>query len=417
LKILLTNSHTGIHTGSGIQLFMLARELKKRGHEVSAAFNLRAGEGSAPSPELIRLREAGVKAVLLPFAKLKYSYTLPVLMQFGNYLWENDFDVVHSFAGKDFNYVFILSWFVPMGALILNRGTCVPLDVFNSIKYRSGRVKSIIAVSEAVKDVLIKSGRVRPEKIRVIYSGFDPDTFNPGIDGAAVRKELGLPLDAPVIGTVGSLRFKSGHLKGGMELLSAARLILNERPQARFLLVGDINLDRFRHEAGPMGIEKSFLLTGFRRDVARMMAACDFTLVPSIRAEGLTGVIRESMAMKKPVVATDVGGNRELVADNETGFLVRARDPEALARAAILMLGESAKVRAMGEAARQKVEKLCSLKARVDAIEKIYSQALSMNPSPRHPNFMQRGINQMVRPFIRRLKNHITAMDATAGED
>ncbi|HUT53773.1 MAG TPA: glycosyltransferase family 4 protein [bacterium] len=407
LKILLSNSHPGLHTGSGIQLFLLARELVRRGHEVTAAFNRKAG-AAGPAPELSRLREAGVKVALLPFAKLKYSYTIPVLMEFGQYLWDHDFDVVHSFAGKDFNYVFILSYFAPMGALILNRGTCVPLDVFNSIKYRSGRVRKIIAVSEAVKDTLVQSGRIRLDKIQVIYSGFDAEAFDPGIDGGAVRSELGLPLYVPVIGTVGSLQFKRGHLKGGMELLTAAGLILKERPEARFLLVGEINRERFEKAAGPLGIADRFLLTGFRRDVARMMAACDFIIVPSVRAEGLTGTIRESMAMKRPVVATDVGGNRELVTDGETGFLAPPSDPAALARGALQLLSDRARTRAMGQAARQKVERLCSLTARVDAIEKIYRYALESSPSPRRPNFLQRGIHNMIQPLLQRFNNYMT---------
>ncbi len=406
LKILLSNSHTGIHTGSGVQLYLLARELRRRGHEVTAAFNRKA-DAAGPAPELDRLREAGVKVALLPFAKLKYSYTIPVLMEFGQYLWDREFDVVHSFAGKDFNYLFIISYFVPAGALILNRGTCVPLDVFNSIKYRSRRIRKIVAVSEAVKDTLVKSGRVKPDKIRVIYSGFDAEAFDPAIDGGAVRSELGLPREAPVIGTVGSLRFKSGHLKGGMELLRAAGLILKERPEARFLLVGDINRERFEKSAGPLGIADRFLLTGFRRDVARMMAACDFTIVPSIRAEGLTGTIRESMAMKRPVVATDVGGNRELVADGETGFLAPPSDPAALAQGALRLLRDRQKIRAMGEAAREKVERLCSLTARVDAIEKIYYEAVESSPA-RRANFLQRSAHVMAQPLLRHLKNHLT---------
>lgn len=387
LKILLSNPHLGIGTGSGVQLYQLARELVRRGHSVSAMFKRKVHTPPGLPPTLNKLQDAGVRVLQFPFAKLKYRFTLPSLRELGRFLAAERFDLIHTFAGMDLDFFYLLSCLQPVGVLIANRGVSSPLDRFNRIKYRSRRVSRIIAVSESVKQVLVKSGRIPPEKIVVCYGSTDLTVFDPDrIDGAEVRHELGLPLSAPVIGAIGAIRFQPGHFKGGMDLLAAARIILARHPETRFLLVGSIDRDKFAREAGRLGIAPSFVLTGFREDVPRMLAACDFTVCASVRDEGLTGTVRESLAMKRPVVSTDVGGNRELVIEGQTGLLVPPGEVDALARAALRLLADPALRNAMGEAGRKKVEECCSLPARVDRIENLYYEALRVGgPSRRFP--------------------------------
>ena len=271
--------------------------------------------------------------------------------------------------------MFILSWFLPM-TLVSNRGTAAPLDVFNSIKYRSSHVTRILAVSEAVKQVLCKSGRIFPEKIEVIHSAVDLDDFDPALDGRPVRGELGLPAGAPVVGVIGSLRFVPGHLKGGMELLAAARTVIAACPQTRFLIVGAVDRELFRRAADPSVVDR-FIFTGFREDVPRMMAACDLIASSSTRLEGLASVLREALAMKKPVVATDVGGNRELVVPDQTGLLVPPGDPEALARAIITLQQNPELAASLAAAGRKLVEEEFSLTARVERVEGLYYRAVA----------------------------------------
>lgn len=397
LRILFSTPHSGLQTGSGIQLYLLARELIRRGHQVCAAFKNKVGGSEEPDPTLKKLEAAGVKVIRVPFAKLKYWFTLPALLELGAYLFEQEFDIVHCFAGMDLNYFFLLSWFVPLGAIIANRGTFEPLDIFNSIKYRTGRIKRILAVSEAVKTSLVKSGWVPADKIEVSYSAADLSWFDPELDDRPVRAELGLSPDDQVIGAIGSFRFSPGHLKGGMELLAAARLILEKHPCTRFLLVGGINRELFLQAAEKLGIADRFTLTGFREDVPRLLAACDLTLVPSIYAEGLNGTIREALAMKKPVVATDVGGNSELVLNGVTGRLVPPADPSALAAAACELLEQPALRTAMGEAGRKKVEACCSLAAKAERIEKIYYESLPPDLKSPRPRSWQLGIHRIHR--------------------
>ena len=397
LKILLSNPHVGIGTGSGVQLYLLARELVKRGHRVSAMFKRKMAAPEHWSPTLDKLAAAGVEVLQFPFAKLTHRFTLPSLLELAAFLESEKFDIIHTFAGMDLDFFFILSYLQPLGVLIANRGMSDPLDRFNSIKYRSGRVARIIAVSESVKQIMVRSGRIPQDKIAVCYGSTDLEAFDPGLDGAPVRAELGLPASAPVIGAIGALRFQPGHFKGGMDLLLAARKILARHPEARFLLVGSIARENFEQEAGRLGIAESFVLTGFREDVPRMLAACDFTVCASVRAEGLTGAVRESLAMKKPVVSTDVGGNRELVLDQRTGLLVPPSDPEALAGAAGRLLEEPKLRTALGEAGRRKVEECCSLKARVDRIEGLYYQAVEPAGSRPAPNFLMRAVYSLAR--------------------
>jgi len=119
-----------------------------------------------------------------------------------------------------------------------------------------------------------------------------------------------------------------------------------------------------------------FIFTGFRTDIPELLAAMDLTVCSSIRGEGLTGTIRESLAMRVPVITTDVGGNRELVRDDETGYVVPAKDSSVMAERILSLLRNPGRRREMGFAGRKLVEEIADNKKRVDTVLSLYKACM-----------------------------------------
>lgn len=194
-------------------------------------------------------------------------------------------------------------------------------------------------------------------QVLAIGNGVDPKCFDPAArrPREEVRAELGLPIDAPVIGMVGRLVAE----KGVREFLAAAEILMSQFPHAHFLLVGerlasdhaDPVEDTVTHAKSRLGTK--LIMTGMRRDIPDLMGAMDVFCLPSYR-EGMPRTIIEAMMSGLPVVATDIRGSREEVVANVTGLLVPVRDAEALAKALAQIIDAHADARAMGEAGRKR---------------------------------------------------------------
>ncbi len=131
-----------------------------------------------------------------------------------------------------------------------------------------------------------------------------------------------------------------------------------------------------RLECQEMGIADRVIFTGFRQDVPNLLAAMDLTVIASYAGEGLTGAVRESLAMKKPVVATDAGGMQEIVRDGINGKLVPRKDPAALTAAIAELLDNNKLRRQMGEAGYHLILEKFSCQKRIERIEQLYLEAV-----------------------------------------
>ena len=187
-----------------------------------------------------------------------------------------------------------------------------------------------LSVSSIIIDKAVAAGIDRREKFTTVYSGMELDWFLQSKASAAeVRRELGIPEGAPVVGKIARLF----PLKGHDELMDAAPEIVRRQPDVRFLLVGDgILYDRLRERAAKAGILENFVFAGLmkRERIPEMLAAMDVVVHTSLR-EGLARVLPQALAMGKPCVSFDIDGAPEVVIDGETGYLVRAYDYETLA--------------------------------------------------------------------------------------
>jgi len=181
------------------------------------------------------------------------------------------------------------------------------------------------------------------------------------------------PAAAPVVGTIGRLATK----KGQADLLEAAPLVLDRVPAATFLLVGDGPLrGDLERRARELGIADRVRFRGAVPDGAAVLPELSVFALPS-HMEGMSNGLLEAMAAGLPVVATDVGGNPEVVVDGETGFVVPPRDPAALAEAILVLLKDPDRGRAMGAAGRARVAEHYTVQRMVARLEALYASLLA----------------------------------------
>lgn len=176
----------------------------------------------------------------------------------------------------------------------------------------------MVAVSEDLKRFITKNVGVPSERIKVIYNGQDVLPRMALEKKRRLQDELGLGEDEQLVGMVGSLYPVKGH----KYLLAAVPRILKAHPHTTFLIVGRGELaSQLKEEVKRSGLEKQVRFLGFREDVSALLSLMDIFVLPSL-SEGLSIALLEAMTAGKPVIATSVGGNPEVVVDGETGFLV-----------------------------------------------------------------------------------------------
>lgn len=241
-------------------------------------------------------------------------------------------------------------------------------------KFAFRQANAIVANSEAVKNYLIGEG-VPGEKIRVIYNGLDLDRLTPKLtDRKAICAELNLPPDENIkfITLVANLRHE---VKNQAMLLRAAAKVLEKFPNAHFVLAGEgEQRESLEKLANELKIAENVHFIGRCTQIPELLSVSFAGALTSFN-EGFSNAILEYMAAGLPVVATDVGGAREAVLENETGFLVESGDDRALAERLIELLENEEKARRFGANGRKRVEEKFSCAAQLENTLKLYGKA------------------------------------------
>lgn len=308
---------------------------------------------------------AGIPHVALP---MRHALDLASVLALARLVRAHDIQVVHCHKGKARTLALLAGLLTRIPVLVLNRGVSFPLDRWNRLGYVTPRVTAVVAVCESIKRRLAASG-VPAEKIEVIYSGTDLARFHPGVDGSAVRHELGLEVGQALITQIGIRSWR-----GNEDVLDAMVRVHRDAPHARLLLVGapPARIVSLGDKARARGLGGAVTVLGHRADVPEILAASDLVVDASYAGLGLTGSIREALAVETPVIATDLEGMPELITDGETGLLVPPRNPQALAQAMLRVLENPARAKAMARAGRKRVESQFSLDAKLDRTEALY---------------------------------------------
>ena len=229
--------------------------------------------------------------------------------------------------------------------------------------------KKCIANCNAVREQAIQQENLPPGKIEVIYNGLDLSEYQQTLKNESLREELGVVNGVPLVGLIANFNFE---IKGHIYFLGSAKKILEKVPNAKFVLVGDGAL-RLRYEevARELNIKKDVYFLGKRTDVPAIISSLDVSVLSSTN-EGFSNVIMESMAAGKPVVATNVGGSKEMIKDGITGYLVPPADSNAMANAIMDLLKSPEKAVAMGGMGRKVVQEKFTVETMVKKYEELY---------------------------------------------
>ena len=217
-------------------------------------------------------------------------------------------------------------------------------------RWKQRQVDCFIAASEAIRQMLIADG-VPAERAITVHEGIDVEHVlaAPPVN---VHETFWLPHHAPVVGNVAAL---VPH-KGQRFLVEAAHLVVQEIPDARFVILGEGELrDGLERQVRDRHLEKHVLLPGFRTDVLGCMKGFDLFAMSSV-TEGLGTSLLDAMACSRAVVATRAGGIPEVVDDGVSGCLVPPRDHQALAHAIVGLLKDDGLRKRMGEAGLARVK-------------------------------------------------------------
>ena len=229
-----------------------------------------------------------------------------------------------------------------------------------------------MAVSEDLKRFVMDKIGIPDTNVQVIYNGVHSGSFVSEKEIVRGRIELGLKDGDHVIGAVGNLYPVKGH----QYLLKAMPVVLQQYPSATLVLVGRGDLEAsLKEQANQLGIEKQVRFLGLRQDIPNLLAIMSIFVMPSL-SEGLSVALLEAMVAGRPVVATRVGGNAELVLNGETGILVASKDSEALAAAICKLLGNKAMREEFGRKAVTRAEERFSARQMADNYRTLYNDLL-----------------------------------------
>lgn len=229
----------------------------------------------------------------------------------------------------------------------------------------------VLVNSKAIHDRIIEQGSARANKIVVIRNGVLGARASREHAREGLCRELGLDSETTtLVGFVARIQPVKGH----RFFIEAAARISANHTGVHFVLVGDGPLKlEIESQAAQLGIMDRVHLLGDRTDVATLVSAFDLLVLASLH-EGLPNAVMEAMAAGVPVVATAVGGTKELIADGETGYLVPPGDPEALAERTLFALRDGQNRETIVAGARRRVTSAFGMHLMVESVERLYDE-------------------------------------------
>jgi glycosyltransferase involved in cell wall biosynthesis len=327
-------------------------------------------------PYVGRFKELGVPVFEVPFTAVSPRSLLRLL----GMMKRDGIDLVHVHGRKAAFYGRLACWLAQKPVIYSFHGLhyqkhslllrTLYLGVERALRKRTDR---FINVSHSERHACLALGLLDPHRSSVICNGIDWQAFDAiTVDARDMKADLGFEPCDLVVGSVAKFDVQ----KAQDDLAAAIPMVLAKCPRAKFLFVGDGNLrPQIERQVERLGVDRRVVFTGYRDDVAMLLKSIDVVALPS-RWEGLSLALLEAMACRKPVVATRVTGNVDVVIDGETGFLVPRGVPQALAERIVLLL-QDARLRAeFGRNGRERVEKEFSLERMVAQMRSVYQDLL-----------------------------------------
>ncbi len=355
--------------GGQAVLLSLAKGLDKTRFEVEVA-----AQGGGPLEDAAR--EAGLPFRPLPFGR---RMTPGLVRRIARALKPNPPDILHTHGGIAGLYGRLAARRAGIKAVVHTIHGIHYLHYRNSAarcafvlleRICSRRTDAVVLVSQADLDEAGQRRLAPAAKLKLVRNGIDlAELASPAFAERAAAARLRLSLEPPIIGTVSRLH----RQKGVVHLMRAVPAILEAHPEGRIIVVGGGELEpELRAEVGRLRLDRRFALLGSRSDARELMSLFDVFVLPSLW-EGLPLVLIEAAASGKPIVATDIGGSREIISHGETGLLVPPADPAALAAAVNRLLGDPALAARLAAAAKSSIPPRFTLERMIAEYSEIYS--------------------------------------------
>ena len=368
MKILEIISSKSAGGGSQEHTRFLSLGLQKKGHKVKvicrpgSLFKAYRDEGLDVSSVELRDKRKAIKELVSLIQKEHFDVV---------HTHNRDADVPGLIAGRKMKVKVISTIHAYINRdKFGNKKMNFPLWKYNKVLRKIPN--KIIAVSDALRKHIIEELRINPERVITILNAVDLEKLKITKDKIFIKKELGIPENSKVIGSVGHLIV----LKGYKYLIESSVEIIKKFPDVRFIMVGDGNQrESLLNLAKELEVSKNFIFPGERYDIGNILQIFDIFVHPSL-SEGLPRSIMEASGFGIPVVATDVGGIPEVVKDKETGILVPSKNSQALAEGITYLLKRPKEAKKMGEKGKELVKEKFSPSRMVNETEKLLKNAI-----------------------------------------
>ncbi|MDH3891778.1 MAG: glycosyltransferase [candidate division Zixibacteria bacterium] len=331
------------------------------------------------SSQWLKTAEPGCKVSVMNFGSFFSMSFFHGRRRFVEFCREHKIDMVQTFF-RDGNHAGTLWAHKARVAVIIGSRRNVGSGYWHNrreiaiLKFLKRYTTHYITNSEAAAAEAREVEGVDPAHISVVRNGLDMNAYpQPSAEMAVeVKKSWGFSEDSTVIGVVANLR----PVKNLEFLIRRAKTIIEQRPQTRFVVLGE---GHFRTELEQMIVDYDltgkFLLPGRSDNVARDLAGFDVAVLCSHR-ESLSNSLMEYMATGRAVIASDVGGNRELISQSDLGYLYPADDSGQFERQVLGLLDDPELRNRMGAAAREKASNSFSYEAMIGQLETVYESLM-----------------------------------------
>ncbi len=300
---------------------------------------------------------------------------LKALFSLYKFIKDNSFDIVHTYLFTADTYGRIAAVCARIPSIITSLRS---VDTWkNRLHILTDRILAcftdrILVNVHKITSFLICKEQINPKIIRTIYNGIDLKNMKCKQPAVAVRKNLTLDTHDQLVGIFA----RNDPVKDHITFFKAAKIILSYHKNVTFLAMGDgMTGESIQSILDELDIEQGIILKDHSVDYLDYINAVDVSVLTSV-VEGCSNVILESMALCKPVVATAVGGNPELVVEGKTGFLVPPNDPEKLARAIIKILEDPELGEYFGKNGQQRVKEIFSMEKMINDTVLTYRNVL-----------------------------------------
>jgi L-malate glycosyltransferase len=367
IAVVLLSDTVGLDAGTERQVVETAKRLDKERFDVHVV----CLEDSAQ----LRSLAPPVRTAVFPTKSVNSAQGLKQVKAFRKYADQHGIQIAHGYMNKTSLFAVLSSLGTNRIAITsrLNTGYWYTPSLRTMFRIMNLRSDGIMANSLEAKRIAVETERLDPDRVKVVYQGVDMTKFSRGLGDPSAAERLGVPRNARVVGITANLRPVKDHAL----FLRAATIVASEVDDAAFLLVGRGELyDELRALAVELGIGGRVFFTQGEGNVMDYLARMSVGCLTSF-SEGFSNAIMEYMAAGMPVVAIDVGGNRDAIIDGETGYLVAERSPEAFAKSIIQLLRNEPLRRHMGQAGFERCTENFEVQKTIGQLEAYYESLLA----------------------------------------